>query len=453
MSRVDGWSGSDGGAGAAPRVARRLVRVGVPAAAAIVVVVLAASAVAQIGPQSGPYRRSIDRGYVALARPLVAMSNASGQSLESLLRSVATLDRVTLFGRLDALVTDTTSVERLYAAITPPDPTTPAAARCSDAVADRARAVAALRGALEGVLGGRNGLVPVGLAGAITAVTSAGATLHGADLSWAACRRALERAPGSARLPTSVWLADPGSLSAAGAARLVGALAGSRTLAPVHRLAIVAVVTDPPAVMSGGTDAVVPTTSLTADVVVANQGNVDEDGVEVGGVAQLTGAPASPAPVQRTVSIAAGGSTTLALPAFAVRPGSSYTLQITAETPRAGGTGPLASDAIEVQVQPAATLVSVLSSSSRVRAGAPLTMTAEVTPSLTDVGQPDGTVEFEVDGTPVPSCTARGVADGKATCTTTLASAGAAALSAVYSGSPRFAGSTSPAVTVVATSG
>ncbi|MGA2522115.1 MAG: Ig-like domain-containing protein [Acidimicrobiales bacterium] len=439
--------------GRRPALARRLIRLGIPAVVAVVVVVLAASAVAQIGPQSGPYRRSVDRGYVALARPLVAMSNASGQTLESLLHSAATLDRVTLFGRLDALVADTAGEERLYRAITPPDPSTSTATRCSAAVASRARAVAALRGALEGVLGGRNGLGSVDLAGAITTVASAGTTLHGADRSWAACRRGVERAAGSARLPASVWLADPGSLSAADAARVVGALAGSRALAPVHRLAILAVVTDPPAVMSGGTGAVVPTISLGTEVVVANQGNVDEDGVEVGGVAQLLGEAASPAPVQRTVSLAAGASTTLALPAFSVRPGSSYTLQITAETPRPGGTGPLASDSIEVQVQPAATVVSVLSSSSRVASGASLTLTAEVTPSLTDVGQPDGTVAFEVDGAAVPACTARGVSDGKATCTTTLTAAGAAALSAVYSGSPRFAGATSPAITVVVTSG
>ena len=101
----------------------------------------------------------------------------------------------------------------------------------------------------------------------------------------------------------------------------------------MHRLAIVAIVTDPPAVPQGQTLVAPATTTLSVQVVLANQGNVDEVAVEVGGVAFVQDEPASPVPVQHTVNLAAGGSTTLALPRFPVHPGDTYVVQVTAEAP------------------------------------------------------------------------------------------------------------------------
>src|SRR5579863_379311 len=84
---------------------RALLRLAVPMVLSAVVVILAVSAVAQIGRSSGPYRRTVDRGYAALAEPLVAQSNASGVALLSLLHDAPVLGRLAFFFDLDSLAT------------------------------------------------------------------------------------------------------------------------------------------------------------------------------------------------------------------------------------------------------------------------------------------------------------------------------------------------------------
>ncbi len=218
-----------------------MVRLAVPMVLSAVVVILAVSSVAQIGRTSGPYRRTVDRGYAALAGPLVAQSNASGTALSAFLHHAGTLGRLTFFSDLDSFASDASSLQRQYDAITPPDPSS--ATRCATAIAERAAAVSTLRAALERVLGGRTGLVAVDEADASASVGAVGTDLQSADASWAACRRALRRAPGSALVPTSTWVRDPALF--AGAGSLVAGLVGSRSLAPVHQIVVLAVVTDP----------------------------------------------------------------------------------------------------------------------------------------------------------------------------------------------------------------
>ena len=345
------------------------MKLAIPMVLSAVVVVLAVSAVAQIGSASGPYRRTVNRGYAALAEPLVAASNASDEQLVTFLHDGSSLGRIAFFFTLDTLVADTADLARRYHAIIPPDPGTTTG--CAAAITGRASAVSALRAALEGVVGGRTGLGRVNEGAAATALVNAGASLRSADASWAVRRRALWRAPGSAQLPASVWVRHPRVFGATAVARFVTQVAGSRSLAPVHSLALVDIVTDPPAV-AGAQMLVAPaTTTLVAHVVVANQGNVDEHGVELGGVATAQGTTAKPVLVQRTVDLAAARSTTTVLPGFPVQPGSSYTVEVVAESPRATGTGILVTRSIQIQVQPAATLTSVTSAPPRRGAGSP----------------------------------------------------------------------------------
>ena len=425
-----------------------MVRVGLPLVVATVAVIVATSAVAQIGSQSGPYRRSVDRGYAALATPLVDTSNASGASLRSFLRTARTLDRMTFFSELDTLASGTDALHRRFDAITPPDPATSAAASCRAALLSRARAAATLRSAFEGVVGGPSGLRPVREPVALAGAQGAVGTLQGADASWASCRRGLKAAPGGAGLPGSVWTSPASLFSATALSRLMAAVAAARALVPVHRLAIVAIVTDPPAVPQGPTRVAPPVTALVAQVVLANEGNVDEDKVEVGGVAFVQDEPASPVPVQHTVDLAAGGSATVALPTFAVHPGNTYVVQVTAESPRDTGTAPIASRSTVVEVQPATTLTAVTASPSTLSAGGSVTFTAEVTTGLAGVGSPPGTVDFQDDGTTVSGCGSRPVRSGTATCQTTLPAGASDSVAAVYSGNAHFEGSTAPAITV-----
>ncbi|HUY22762.1 MAG TPA: Ig-like domain-containing protein [Acidimicrobiales bacterium] len=428
--------------------ARRLARLAVPLALATVVVVLLVSAVAQIGPASGSYRRTVNRGYAALAGPVVARSDASGASMRSLFATATTLDRVALFAALDQLASDTAAERRQLGAITPPEPASASARDCLHSLSLRATAASSLRSALEGVLGGRTGLGRVDEPAATAAVTSAGAALVSADASWGACRRGMRHAAGSAVLPASSWLPGPGYLDEPASARLVAGVMGLRSFAPVHRLDIVAIVTDPPAVAGATVGVLPPTTTLVVRVVVADQGNVDEDGVEVGGVAQLQGGPSSPVPGQRSLDLVAGGSTTLTLPVFAVRPGSSYSLQVTAESPRSTGPGPIASGTVAVQVQAASTATVVTASPVRASPGRPVTFSAQVTTSLSGAGTLSGTVAFQDDGTTVPACAAQPLHAGTATCTTSYPASSTRAISAAYSGDAHFAGSTAPAITL-----
>ncbi len=425
---------------------RALARLAVPMAVSAVVVVVAVSAVAQIGSASGPYRRTVDRGYAALAQPLVVQSNTTGTELVSFLRGAHALGRLAFFSGLDALATDTAALQRRYDAITPPDPVT--AAGCATAMAGRAAAVSTLRSSLEGVVGGRTGLGVVDQTTATAAVTAAGVALRAADASWAACRHALGRAPGSAHLAASVWVPAGGPLDAGAAAGIVAAVAGSPSLAPVHSLVLPDVVTDPAAVESGQTLVVPATTSLVADVVVADRGNVDEEGVELGGEATLVGATPKPVLVQRTLDFTAGKSTTVLLPGFKVEPGSSYTVQVVAESPRSTGAGALASRTIQVQVQPVATLTSVTSAPLVALRGRPVELIADISSSLAGVGFPTGTVSFADDGATVPGCGAQPVHEGQATCTVTYSAVSAHAITGQYSGDTRNAGSMSPAITL-----
>ena len=171
-SDVGRWPGSDVGSGDGGRGPVPWCGLAVPMVVSAVVVVLAVSAVAQIGSASGPYRRTVDRGYAALAGPLVDASNASGAQLVSFLHDGASLGRIAFFSTLDALASDTAAQRRRYDTITPPDPVTTVG--CASAIAGRAAAVSTLRGALEGVLGGRTGLGVVDQGAAATAVAGAG---------------------------------------------------------------------------------------------------------------------------------------------------------------------------------------------------------------------------------------------------------------------------------------
>jgi hypothetical protein len=425
---------------------RGMLRFAFPMVLSAVVVILAVSAVAHIGAASGPYRRTVDRGYVALAAPLAAQSNASAVALRTFLADAHSLGRPAFFSDLDTLVADTAAQWRRYDAITPPEPVT--GARCATAMADRATAVSTLRTALEGVLGGRSGLGVIDPGAAVSAVHSAGATLALADASWAACRRALRGAPGSAVIPASVWVRERAVFETGALTASVSAMEDSHSLAPVHSLVILAVVTDPAAVASGPTLVVPATLSIVTHVVLSNAGNVAEQGVELGGEATVLGATAKPVLVQRRIDLAAGRSTTALLPALKVQPGASYTVQVVAESPKSNGTGSLASRSVQVQVQLAATLTSVTSEPLVALRGHPVTLIADVASSLSGIGPPTGTVAFQDAGTTVPGCASQPVHDGQATCVVTYPTVSDHSVTAAYSGDTRDAGSMGPAITL-----
>jgi hypothetical protein len=313
-----------------------VARVAAPLVVAAAIVVLAIGAVSQIGPASGPDRRTVDRSFAALAGPIVARSNASGAALNTLLGDGPSLLRVAFFSDLDSLTSATADDDRQFAALTPPEPANDAASRCATAMDDRRRGTAGVASALEGLLGGRRGLGGGDEAAAAHGLATAGTLLASADAFWASCRRTLHRAPGSARLPASVWVTDPGVWSEGSLGRFVAALVSSASLTTAHGLALLSVSTDPASVPgASGVSVLPPTSALRVLIVLADQGNVDEAGVTVVLTAVPQGTARAPAPVRARTDVAAGHSVTLTPPPLDVRPGRGYVIDITA-TAQAG---------------------------------------------------------------------------------------------------------------------
>jgi hypothetical protein len=308
-----------------------VARVATPLIVVGVLVVLIVGAIGQIGPASGPDRRTVDRSFAVLAAPIAVQSNASGSALNAIIRNGASLARTTFFSDLDSITTQAAQADDSFAALSPPQPSADAAGLCGTAMTDRRRAASEVQVALEGLLGGRRGLAGGDEARAVQMLATARTVLQSGDASWAACRRVLRRAPGSAELPVSTWMSDPGIWNDTALGRLASALVSSGTLAPVHRLAFFTFSTDPASVPgASGVSVLPPTTRLRVTVVLADQGNVDEVGVKLVVTAVPQGTTRAPVRVRMSTDIDAGRSQALTPPPLSVRAATSYVLDITA---------------------------------------------------------------------------------------------------------------------------
>lgn len=328
------------------------------------------------GPESVSYLRDVNRSYADQVAILAAQSNATGRQLDQLLPSMAGRSRPFLEASLDTLVEQAQSVAQRAAALETPAPSGGAGADVASAFAQRASAVVGLRRTIDRLLvlsplPTVTGVDPpatvaptppaLSAASATSALERVGATVASSNRSYAAARRALRAAPGRASLPPSSWGRGASVWTPTGAASLVAALGASPTLAAVHDvvLATGALALIPPAVSpaSGapaapGTVEVPPTRKLSVSVVVANRGNVPARHV----VVQVEVAPQTgkaPTRRSRTVSLAAGGSTTVTLPAAPVVPAGKYTVTVTLVPPSPDATtAAVTSDTLSVVVAP-----------------------------------------------------------------------------------------------------
>ena len=218
---------------------RALVRLAIPMVLSAVVVILAVTAVAQIGPASGPYRRTVDRGYAALA-------GAARGAVERLGRGPGRLPVAT--GRRSAgspsspISTPSPPTpprsERRYDALTPPDPV----CRCRGARRPWStgprpsrrcgRVSRASSGGATGLGGRRRGRRRVGRC-ARPRPPWRRPTRRGRRVA-APCGEA----PGSARsCRPRRGCTTPAVLATGALALVVAAIAASHSLAPVHSLA------------------------------------------------------------------------------------------------------------------------------------------------------------------------------------------------------------------------
>ncbi len=306
--------------------------------AAAVVLAVVVGGLLSVGRSSGGYRRAVNRSYAAQAKAVVAQSNATGAELRRLMSSMTTRRRQPLHRQLASLEAASSQEAASAAALSPPTPTV---GGFSQAMALRARGVAMAAAAVEGVLGlaGGSGRATVPVGRASSEVAGAGTLLLRADRDYAAVRRAFLAAPGSARLPRSVWVTDPSGWSPGPVHDLVQALTLTPGLAGapdvVVRAGTVHVVpTVVPPVQPGDPPVALPTHHLQVAAVVADQGSLGVPAV----TATAAVAPQGPGRADRTtvtVSVPAGGSVAVTFPLLSVTPGDTYTLSVTV-TPPAG---------------------------------------------------------------------------------------------------------------------
>jgi hypothetical protein len=331
--------------------------------AAAVVVGLVVGAVTEIGPASGPYRRTIDRGFAALASSVAAESNSTGRALIAVLTNGQSLERSVFFSTLDTLATQAAAQAEQLENFSPPSPDAGAGSGCQSAIAGRATATAGIRQALEGLLGGTTGASPLSMGTSYTDLESTATMLSQADAAWSSCRRSLQRAPGTPKVAASRWITDPGRWSPQSLTALVDSLVLSPTLL-AHPSLAVDTVEIVPAPLPGTGPAQVPTTSsLGVHVVVSNDGNVDEPGIAVR-AALISASGGGPPPQSAIVAVESGRSLAVVLGPFAVVPGTAYTLEVTV-TPPAGPGAATSTTALQVLPTPTTTTTTTTTTTPR----------------------------------------------------------------------------------------
>jgi hypothetical protein len=336
------------------RRARRRSRAGrlVVVACVLVVAAVLIGGVTRIGPRSGPFSASVNRSFGAQGAVLADLSNATGSSLRRLMVAMQTQDRQTLQVGLDDVTAQAGDQAVRAAALASGGSVE---GQFVTVFADRARSADEVRSAIDGLLGMR----PLAVAGAPSAVATVAATpallssqatdriaaagrlLGQADRSYQAIRHSLAKMAGHARLPASRWITASSTWQIGAVATQVDLVAASPTLAPTHQLdqlGLSVVQVTPPAIPSPtgvatpGVSVLSPTRTVVLNVVLTNNGSVDEPHASVTFTLALqpTGATTTR---RRTASVPATRSASLSPVSFPVKPGHSYQLTVAIAVP------------------------------------------------------------------------------------------------------------------------
>ena len=176
--------------------------------AVAVLLALLIGGLTQVSSQSRSYDEGANRSLAALGGVVATESSTSAVTLRHLFASMAGLTRPALQSDLDGLVQQTAGQSAAASQAALPAPAGSLPDRFAGVFASRARAVAMVRSAIDGLLG----LHPLPVAGVATnavvastptllsasqataRIAAAGALLIGADRSYRAVRRQLERA-------------------------------------------------------------------------------------------------------------------------------------------------------------------------------------------------------------------------------------------------------------------
>ena len=322
-------------------------------AAAAVLVALLIGGLAEVSRQSQGYDATSDRTLAAQGSVVAEQSNATSTSATALLDVIPSQNRLGLQIALDGLVQqsadEATSADEAASAVPPGSLRTGFAA----VFADRAQAMSQLRAAVDGYLG----MQPMPVAGAPDSASAAnvgnstllsatqatnriaavGSLLARSDSLYRSVRGTLASAPGHGRLPKSAWVTRSGTWGLGSVAAQVDLMATSSSLAVSHYLALRTITINPPALPTpqGGSSSVsviAPTSQISVDAVLGNDGTVDEPHATVRFTLanQSTGATASRS---ETIGLAADASQALPTANFHVKTGTTYVLTVSVDLP------------------------------------------------------------------------------------------------------------------------
>jgi hypothetical protein len=330
----------------------------------------------QVSRQSQGYDATSDRTLAAQGGVVAEQSNATATSVTALMNVIQTQNRPGLQIELDGVVQDSADQSIRAANAARATPLGSVGSDFAAVFADRAQAMSDLRSAVDGYLG----MQPLPVAGTTTTAASTagaqttllsasqttnriaavGALLARSDSLYRSVRQTLAHAAGHARLPASAWVRNAQQWQLGTVAAQIDLIATSPSLAPTHYLAFRTVQISPPALPTpqGGSATVsvlTPTTQISVDAVLGNNGTVDEPHATVHFTMldQSTGATSSQV---ETLALASDASQTLPTVYFHVKAGTTYTLTVSVDLP-AGQTQTVGT-AIqqELQVSPATCL-------------------------------------------------------------------------------------------------
>ena len=336
---------------------RSTTRLVVLLAAAAVVVALLIGGLTEVSRQSQGYDATSDRTLAAQGGVVAEQSNATATSATALLGVIQTQNRVGLQIALDGLVQQ--SADEAVGADNAAKATTDGSLGSSFATvfADRAQAMSQLRATVDGYLG----MQPLPVAGAATSsgtpatetaagdatllsatqatnrIAAVGTLLARSDSLYRSVRRTLASAAGHGHLPKSVWVTKAGTWGLGAIAAQVDLMATSPSLAVAHYLALRTIRINPPALPTpqGGSSTVsviTPTSQISVDAVLGNDGTVDEPHATVHFTLadQTSGATSSR---NETIGLTADTSQALPTANFHVKAGRTYVLAVSVDLP------------------------------------------------------------------------------------------------------------------------
>jgi hypothetical protein len=411
-----------------PHRSRRVILATIAIAGLIALVV--GEVAADVSNSGMPSALLQERGYVAAVVPIIDESTALVPWLREIRDDAPKLGRQGLFEALGRLVTGSVQVQEQLSSLGIPGPSRHADELLRAVFAERVRASRMLAGAVASALTGR----PSARATALARLQAVGSEVRGSDAAYARFLRAVPKKAReyTVRLPASSWTAAA-PWTAAALTSYVTTLTSDAALLLRHDLTILDVTVQPPVLRitptttstttttttttsttttttttttipgqsttstvpakptttttststttttttlqvppANTTSWLAPTRHLTAVVVVADAGNVDERGVVIRaalvpivvppkpsagkstkgkgkGKHRKPVVPPRPAFVRHDLGrLAAGTSVEVQLPTFRVKPGFLYELTVTISAP---GRGPGMSDTKSVRIE------------------------------------------------------------------------------------------------------